>query len=152
MPHTLAGLTLLILSSIAILSDVQAQTVQNPPHEPIAQVIDLAAMTDDQISSVMPNLGTLRTKTLVSLPGGAVSVQVGDPPKHTHQQSVEIQYVIAGEGTIWLGDSEVPVHAGELIIVPKGTAHGGSHSTHGHLKLLAIKLPPTVPGDFQQLP
>ncbi len=140
---------LMAWSTVAVVAAAWGQT---PPPQPTAQVIDLGALTDEQISPVMPNLGTLRTKTLVNLPGGAVSVQVGDPPKHAHQQSVEIQYVIAGEGTLWLGDKQVSVHAGDLVIVPKGTAHGGSHSTKGHLKLLAIKLPPSVPGDFEKLP
>jgi quercetin dioxygenase-like cupin family protein len=149
MSYTLAGLALLAIAAAAAVQPVRAQA---PSPEPTPQVIDLASMTDEQVGPVVPNLGTLRTKTLVSLPSGVVSVQVGDPPKHSHQQSVEIQYVISGEGTLWLGGEEVHVHEGDLIVIPKGTAHGGSHSTRGHLKLLAIKLPPPVAGDFQKLP
>ena len=123
---------------------------QEPTLEP--QVIDLAALRDADIGPVIQNAGTLRSKTFVSTPEGAVSVQVGDAPRHSHQSSIEIQYVVSGSGTFWVGDSPRQVHAGDLIIIPKGTAHGGSHANSGELKMLVIKLPPQVKGDVQLLP
>jgi mannose-6-phosphate isomerase-like protein (cupin superfamily) len=113
------------------------------------QIIDLRAMTDAQIGPVIPNLGTIRTKTLVNTPGGTIAIQAGDAPKHTHQTANEIQYVISGTGTFWLGDTSRKVHPGDLIIIPKGMVHAGSHANSGHFKVLAIKLPPQATGDIQ---
>jgi quercetin dioxygenase-like cupin family protein len=115
-----------------------------------AEIIDLTALTDATIGPVLS--GTLRAKTLVSTPQGSVSVQVGNAPKHTHQESVEIQYVVSGSGTFWLGDTPRQVHAGDLIIVPKGVVHGGSVANGPELKMIAIKLPPQVKGDVQVVP
>jgi mannose-6-phosphate isomerase-like protein (cupin superfamily) len=113
------------------------------------QIIDLRAMTDAQIGPVIPNLGTIRTKTLVNTPGGTIAIQAGDAPKHTHQTANEIQYVISGTGTFWLGDTPRKVHPGDLITIPKGMVHAGSHANSGHFKVLAIKLPPQAAGDIQ---
>ena len=112
------------------------------------QIIDLHKMTDKQIGPLVPNVGTLRSKTLVSLPEGSVAIQSGDVPKHMHEGSVEIQYVIAGHGKFWLGDKQYYIHPGDLIIIPKGTAHSGTHANDPRFKVLSIKLPPQAAGDM----
>lgn len=116
------------------------------------QVIDLRKMTDKQIGPLVPHVGTLRSKTLVNLPEGTVSIQSGDVPKHMHQGSVEIQYVIAGHGKFWLGDKQVYIHPGDLIIIPKNTAHSGTHAKNPRFKVLSIKLPPQAAGDMHLVP
>jgi mannose-6-phosphate isomerase-like protein (cupin superfamily) len=125
---------------------------QAAPPSLTPQIIDLAAMTDAQIGPQVPNMGTLRTRILVNTPEGTVAIQSGDVPKHMHLGSNEIQYIISGSGTFWLGNSMVHVHPGDLIIVPKGVAHAGSHATSGEFRALAIKLPPQAPGDTHLLP
>jgi quercetin dioxygenase-like cupin family protein len=125
---------------------------QASPSEVNAQIIDLAAMSDADIGALVPQMGTLRTKTLVTTPSGTVAVQSGNVPKHMHMGSVEIQYVIAGTGTFWLGNEQREIHPGDLIIIPKGTAHAGSHPTSGEFKVLSIKLPPQAPGDTHMVP
>ena len=117
-----------------------------------AQIIDLMALTDADLGAQVPNMGTLRSKGLVVTPNGTVAVQTGNVPKHTHMGSDEIQYVISGSGTFWLGDEQRQVHPGELIIIPKGTAHAGSEATSGEFKVLSIKLPPQASGDMQMVP
>lgn len=111
------------------------------------QIIDLAAMTDADLTAPSPAFGTLRSKTLVVTSSGTIALQIGDVPKHTHTGSDEIQYVISGSGTFWLGDQERQVHPGDLIVIPKGTTHAGSHPTDGKFKTIAIKLPPQAAGD-----
>ncbi|KJK14393.1 cupin [Burkholderiaceae bacterium 16] len=125
---------------------------QTPPPTISAQIIDLVAMTDADIGAQVPNLGTLRTKGLVATPSGTIAVQAGNVPKHTHMGSDEIQYVISGSGTFWLGNEQRQVHAGDLIVIPKGMAHAGSVPTSGEFKVLAIKLPPQASGDIQLVP
>ena len=42
---------------------------------------------------------------------------------HTHVQTDELFLVVKGELTIRLRDREVPLHAGELFVVPRGVEH-----------------------------
>ena len=116
-----------------------------------AQIVDLAALTDADLGPQVPNMGTLRSKGLVVTPSGTVAVQTGNVPKHTHRDSDEIQYVISGSGTFWLGNEQRQIHAGDLITIPKGTVHAGSEPTSGEL-VISIKLPPQAPGDMQMVP
>jgi len=116
-------------------------------------IIDLAALTNGEIGNVVPGLGTIRTRTLVALPQGTMSVATGNAPKHTHADANEFQYVVSGSGTVWLGDQQRPIHHGDLIIIPKGTVHGGSVPTAGEeIKIFAVKMPPQARDDFHPVP
>ncbi|AQV94337.1 cupin [Cupriavidus necator] len=125
---------------------------QTPPAALAPQVINLAAMTSEDIGPQVPNMGTLRTKGLVATPNGTIAVQSGNVPKHYHTSADEIQYIISGTGTFWLGNEQREVRPGDLIIIPKGAAHAGSVATSGEFKALAIKLPPQAAGDTHLLP
>ena len=46
--------------------------------------------------------------------------------KHMHPNTNEIQFILEGTGTIWLGDKQVKVKPGDLVVIPKGTPHGGT--------------------------
>jgi quercetin dioxygenase-like cupin family protein len=94
----------------------------------------------------------LRTKTLVATHDGTIALQSGNVPRHTHAGSDEIQYVISGSGTFWLGDQQREIHPGDLIVIPRGTQHAGSHPSSGEFKVLSIKLPPQAQGDMQMVP
>ncbi|KQZ00086.1 hypothetical protein ASD45_03890 [Pseudolabrys sp. Root1462] len=89
----------------------------------------------------------LRSKTLVSADGATVAVQDGNVPKHLHRDANEVQYILEGTGTIWFGDKEVHVKPGDLVIIPKGTPHGGTKPDGRTLKAIAIKTPPQDPKD-----
>jgi mannose-6-phosphate isomerase-like protein (cupin superfamily) len=117
-----------------------------------AQIIDVGAMTDAEIGPLTPNMGTRRSKLLVATPNGTIAIQAGDVPKHYHVGSNEIQYVISGSGTFWLGNVQRQIHPGDLIIIPKGTVHAGNIATSGEFKVLAIKLPPQASDDMHMVP
>ena len=68
-----------------------------------------------------------------------------------HVNANEIQYYLEGTGTIWLGDKEVPVKPGDLVIIPKGTPHGGTKVTGRTIKAIAIKTPPQKPDDVKMV-
>lgn len=125
---------------------------QTPPPALAPQIYHLAAMTNEEIGPQVPNMGTLRTKGLVATPSGTIAVQAGNVPKHYHTSADEIQYVIAGKGTFWLGSEQREVGPGDLIVIPKGVAHAGSLATSGDFKALAIKLPPQAANDTHLLP
>ena len=112
----------------------------------MAQVIHTVELSDDALGQ--PNAGGTRSKMFVSADGATVSVQNGMVPKHMHPNTNEMQYILDGTGTIWLGDTQVTVKPGDLVVIPKGTAHGG---TSAPLKAIAIKTPPQAPDDVKML-
>ena len=132
--------------------DMPHAHAQTPPAALAPLIVNLAAMSDEAIGPQVPNMGTLRTKGLVNTPSGTIAVQSGNVPKHYHNSADEIQYIISGKGVFWLGDEKREVGPGDLIVIPKGTAHAGTIASSGEFKSLAIKLPPQAAGDTHLLP
>ena len=89
-----------------------------------AQVIHTGEMEGDKLGDA--NKVGFRSKMFVSADGATVSIQDGNVPKHMHPNTNEMQFVLEGTGTVWLGDKEVTVKPGDLIVIPKGTPHGGT--------------------------
>ncbi len=114
-----------------------------------AQVIHTGDLEGDALSPA--NAGGMRNKTFVSVDGATISIQDGSPPKHLHANANEIQYILEGTGTIWLGDKEVTVKQGDLVVIPKGTPHGGTKPVGRTIKAIAIKTPPQAPDDTKLL-
>ena len=114
-----------------------------------AQVIHTGELEGDTISPV--NTGGMRNKVLGVADGMTISIQDGSPPKHLHANANEIQFILEGTGTIWLGDKEVTVKPGDLVVIPKGTPHGGTKPNGRTIKAIAIKTPPQAPDDTKLL-
>ena len=114
-----------------------------------AQVIHTGEMEGDKLGDA--NKVGFRSKTFVSADGATVSIQDGNVPKHMHPNTNEMQFVLEGTGTVWLGDKEVTVKPGDLIVIPKGTPHGGTKPNGRAIKAIAIKTPPQAPDDTQLL-
>ena len=114
-----------------------------------AQVIHTGELEGDALSPA--NAAGMRNKTFVVADGATVAVQDGSPPKHLHANAHEIQYILEGTGTIWLGDKEVRVKPGDLVIIPKGTPHAGTKPDGRTIKAIAIKTPPQAPDDVKLL-
>jgi mannose-6-phosphate isomerase-like protein (cupin superfamily) len=93
----------------------------------------------------------MRNKPLVSVDGATVAIQDGNTPKHLHDNANEMQFILEGTGTLWLGDKEVKVKPGDLVIIPKGTPHGGTKPDGRTFKAIAIKTPPQAPDDIKLL-
>ena len=110
-------------------------------------VIHIPDLAGDKIG--MPSGTGLRSKALVVQDGMTLGVQVGPVPKHLHADANEIQYYLEGTGTIWLGDKEVKVGPGDLVIIPKGTVHGGTKTDGAPFKAIAIKTPPQAANDMK---
>jgi mannose-6-phosphate isomerase-like protein (cupin superfamily) len=115
-------------------------------------VFDTAALTLDAFPPANPATPKLRTKTLVVADGATVAVVMGTAAKHFHAGSDEIQVVLEGSGTEWLGDKQVDVKQGSVVVIPRNTAHAGLVDTSGgKLKFVAIKTPPQDPTDVHPL-
>jgi mannose-6-phosphate isomerase-like protein (cupin superfamily) len=115
-----------------------------------AQIIHVPELTGDALG---PASATgFRSKMFVSADGATISVQDGNVPRHMHPNTNEIQYILEGTGTVWLGDKEVHVKPGDLIVIPKGTPHAGTKPDGRPFKAIAIKTPPQAPDDTKMLP
>jgi mannose-6-phosphate isomerase-like protein (cupin superfamily) len=114
-----------------------------------AQIVHTADMVGDALGPA--NQVGYRSKTFVAEEGATVSIQDGQVPKHLHPNANEMQYILEGTGTIWLGDKEVTVKPGDLVIIPHGTPHGGTKPNGRPIKSLAIKTPPQTPDDIKLL-
>jgi quercetin dioxygenase-like cupin family protein len=115
-----------------------------------AAVIDVAAITPADLPTPAPATPNNRSKLVALADGATVQVQMGTVPKHYHADANEIQVVVSGSGTEWLGDKQVPLKAGTVLIIPSGTPHGGT--TDPSLKIVAIKTPPQASTDFHPTP
>jgi mannose-6-phosphate isomerase-like protein (cupin superfamily) len=114
-----------------------------------AQVIHTGDLSGDGLGPA--NAGGMRSKMFVNAEGATISIQDGNAPKHLHPNANEIQYILEGTGTIWLGDKEVKVKPGDLVVIPKGTPHGGTKPDGRTIKAIAIKTPPQAPDDIKLL-
>jgi len=114
-----------------------------------AQVISTGELNGDALGPA--NAGGLRSKMFVSADGVTISIQDGNVPKHMHPNTNEMQFILEGTGTVWLGDKEVKVKPGDLVVIPKGTAHGGTKPDGRTFKAIAIKTPPQAPDDTKIL-
>jgi mannose-6-phosphate isomerase-like protein (cupin superfamily) len=114
-----------------------------------AQVIHTGELEGDALG--MPSGTGMRSKMFVSADGMTISIQDGNVGKHMHPNTNEIQYILDGTGTVWLGDKEVRVKPGDLVIIPKGIAHGGTKPDGAVFRAIAIKTPPQKPDDTKML-
>ena len=96
-----------------------------------------------------PEGKTMQTRMLASEDGATVQVQLGTVGKHYHMNSDEIQYIVEGQGKFWLGDSYREIAPGDLIFIPRGSAHA---ATTTPFKAVAIKIPPQAPDDVHPVP
>ncbi len=113
-----------------------------------AAAVDLLAITPDAMPTPTTTFPNLRSKTLVVADGMTAALQMGTAPKHYHSDANEIQFVLAGTGTEWLGNQQVPLQPGMMIVIPMGTNHAGLVDTSGgKLRFVSIKTPPQAPTD-----
>ena len=149
-PLALAFMAGLVVSPLAqrALPGAQAQAQAASPTQaaPLApMVIDITAQKDADLAAT-PN-PDLRSMALVTTDNATLAVQTGNVAKHFHARSDEIQYIVEGSGSAWLGDRRIELRPGLLIVIPKGTAHAGTVATGGRFKALAMKIPPQAAGD-----
>ena len=127
----------LVVSSLAryAVSDAHAQGASLIP-----MMFDLGSMKHGDIPTT-PN-PEMNSRLLVDTSNATVAVQSGNVAKHIHPKTDEIQYIIEGSGSMWLGNERKEFKPGTLIVIPKGTPHAGTIVTSGPVKALAIKIPP----------
>ena len=145
-PMICGGLALAFAAGFMASRAAPPAQAQSSPPPLTPQIINVMAMTDDQIGPLLPNTD-LRTRPLVVTEHGTVAIQSGNVVKHFHADAHEIQIILEGAGSFWLGDKEQQIKAGDMIVIPKGTVHAGSKASTGRYKAIAIKMPPQRPDD-----
>ncbi len=148
LPVALAFVAGIVVSPIARLPLTEAHAQASAPAgtaglTPI--IVDVAALKDADLGAT-PN-PDLRSRGFVSTPNGTIAVQMGNVAKHIHSNVDEIQYIVEGTGTAWLGNEKREIRPGMLIVIPRGTPHAGTEAISGRFKAIAIKLPPQDPKD-----
>lgn len=111
-----------------------------------AEVIDLAALKHGDLPST-PN-PEMNARTLVITDNATIGIQSGNVAKHMHPKTDEIQYIIEGSGSMWLGNERKEFKPGSLIVIPKGTAHAGTLVSSGPVKAIVVKIPPQPKDDI----
>ena len=148
LPVSLAFVAGIAFAPIAqrLLPDAHAQASAPAAAPGLApMIIDVAALKDaDLAATPIPDL---RSKVFVATPSGTIAVQIGNVAKHFHSNTDEIQYIVEGTGTAWLGGEKREIRPGMLIVIPRGTHHAGTEATSGRFKAIAIKIPPQDPKD-----
>ena len=113
-------------------------------------VIDLTALAPTDLPTPTAASPNVRSKLLVAADGATGQIQIGTVAKHYHADANEIQIVLAGSGTEWLGDKKVALKPGLMLIIPAGTPHAGT--TDPNLKIVAFKTPPQAATDVHPVP
>ena len=122
---------------------------QTGPAPLTPRIVNVLTMPDEEIG---PLNGDQRSRNLVTTRDGTINVQSGNVFKHFHADADEIQLILDGTGTFWLGEREVEIKPGDLIVIPRGTHHAGSRPSTGRFRALAIKLPPQRADDTVRVP
>lgn len=135
------------ITALAFYAGLTAGRAQAPSMGWGPAVIHTASFTDADFPTPAPG-AYARVKILGRADTGVVQIQEGATKKHYHSNSNEAQLILEGHGMFWLGDKQVAVGPGDLIIIPKGTAHG----MDSNYKAIAFKSPPQAPDDIHPLP
>ena len=135
------------LVALAFVAGMNAGRAQGGPGWGPA-VIHISAMKAEDFPPKAQGATNYAKILAVNPDEAAVQVQMGPVGKHYHAGSNEIQYIVEGSGKFWLGDKQVDVGPGDLIIIPKGTAHG----MLSDYKAVSIKSPPQAAGDAHPVP
>jgi mannose-6-phosphate isomerase-like protein (cupin superfamily) len=151
---TLTAIRTAAVAGIAFAAGLTVSHIQQPARAagaPLqAAVIDLAAMQPSDLPTPTPASPNVRSKLLAIADGATVQLQIGTVAKHFHAEANEIQIVLAGSGTEWLGDKQVALRPGLMLVIPAGTPHAGT--VDPTLKILAIKTPPQAATDVHPVP
>jgi mannose-6-phosphate isomerase-like protein (cupin superfamily) len=146
--RTAAVAALAFGAGLAVAHAPQTARAASAPLQPA--VIDLMALQPSDLPSPTAASPNLRSKLLVAADGATGQIQIGTVAKHYHADANEIQIVLSGSGTEWLGDKQVALKPGTMLIIPAGTPHAGT--TDPNLKIVAFKTPPQAATDIHLVP
>ena len=74
-------------------------------------------------------------------------LEITDAKLHYHQRTDEIYYVLGGQGRMRLDDTELELHKGVVVYVPRGV----KHRAWGELEVLVVCIPRGVLQDVHEI-
>src|SRR5262245_39359813 len=74
-------------------------------------------------------------------------LEITDAKLHYHERTDEFYYVLSGQGRMTLDDTEIELHEGVVVYVPRGT----KHRAWGDLKVLVVCIPRGVLQDVHEV-
>jgi len=74
-------------------------------------------------------------------------LEITDAKLHYHERTDEFYYVLGGTGRMTLDDSEIELHEGVVVYVPRGM----KHRAWGDLKVLVVCIPRGVLHDVHEV-
>jgi mannose-6-phosphate isomerase-like protein (cupin superfamily) len=74
-------------------------------------------------------------------------LEITDAKLHYHERTDEFYYVLSGQGQMTLDETEIDLHGGVVVYVPRGT----KHRAWGNLKVLVICIPNGVLHDVHEV-
>ena len=80
-----------------------------------------------------------------------VRISPGPRTPHRHPHSIELMYVVAGEGTTWEYDVASPVGPGDVVLVEPGAPHATVASGPGELVLVCFFPHPDLAANTEEL-
>jgi Cupin domain/Carboxypeptidase regulatory-like domain len=86
-----------------------------PPPPPIVDYLDHNLIGREPLKESVLACNPLETVRLLQLREGIA--------QHVHQGSDEMIYVVAGEGSVHIGEATTPLRSGSLVVVTNGTGH-----------------------------
>ena len=74
-------------------------------------------------------------------------LEITDAKLHYHERTDEFYYVLGGQGRMTLDDTEIELHEGVVVYVPRGI----KHKAVGNLTVLTVCIPRGVFNDIHEL-
>jgi mannose-6-phosphate isomerase-like protein (cupin superfamily) len=101
-----------------------------------AQVI-----STDTIQSPTPDKNYVRTLHHDSLSSSFLIIIPKEVKAHYHADHTEQVVIVSGEADMKLGDQQLHVKAGDIILIPKGTVHSVTVTSQQPLKVISLQAP-----------
>lgn len=101
-----------------------------------AQVI-----STDTIQSPTPDKNYVRTLHHDSLSSSFLIVIPKEVKAHYHAAHTEQVIILSGEADMMLGEQQLHIKAGDVIIIPKGTKHSVVVTSKDPLKIVSVQAP-----------
>ena len=105
---------------------------------PQPQIIHAKALLDGTLPKILPGVWG---KTLAESPAYTIEIdQLSSIGRHTHNKTIEFVYVVEGAANGTIGNMSATVHAGDLLVIPKGVPHSFA-GIGGPVKILFFSSP-----------
>jgi mannose-6-phosphate isomerase-like protein (cupin superfamily) len=112
-----------------------------------AQIFHVLDIPSASIQTVVPGV---KVKDLTHASSGDVGVvEITNVPRHRHNHTDEVFYVVSGTGTATLGNDRYDLKTGDLVVLPRGTPH--DFKSAAGFRVVGIRYPMDDPKDFDRL-